>query len=223
MKPVSIGSALAAILAATTTANAWLGDSLTTLNQRYGKPAWMQSTSGDIPAQQGQYAELKEAYGTNVSLIAQLSTNYDEIGYGMDLAETRTRYLFVTNPEMNSGRAGLGIVVYIGNRGETYNGTDFSGRSAREILRAGSIWQKDPSGDKFTHPVPIPPSVVDAFLEHNKGDSTWVDGWQVHSAPGLYLKHTADKMRLAIGQGPSEHHFYRVEVRMVDDKTRAAN
>jgi len=215
MKPVSIGSAIAVMLAATATANAWLGDSLVSLDQHYGKPAWMQSTTGDIPTQKGQYAELKEGYGTNVSLIAQLSTNYDEIGYGMDLVEIRTRYLFVTN--------GLGIVVYIGNPGETYNGTDYSGRSAREILHAGSVWQKDTSGDKFTHPLPIPPSAVDAFLEHNKGDSTWVDGWLVHSAPGLYLKHTADKMRLAIGQGPSEHQFYRVEVRMVDDKTRAAN
>jgi hypothetical protein len=215
MKAQLIASAVAALLAATTTANAWLGDTLDTLTHRYGKAAWMESTTGEIPTQKGQYAELKEAYGTNVSLIAQLSTNYDAIGYGMDLVEIRTRYLFVTN--------GLGTVVYIGNTGETYNGADYSGRSAREILHAGSVWQKDTSGDKFTHPVPIPTPVVDAFLENNKGDSTWVDGWQPYSAPGLFLRHTADKMRLAIGQGPSEHQLYRVEVRMVDDKTRAAN
>jgi hypothetical protein len=215
MKPVSIAIALAAMLAVATTANAWLGDSLATLNQSYGNPLWMQSTTGDIPTQKGQYAELKESYGTNVSLIAQLSTNYDETGYGMDLVEIRTRYLFVTN--------GLSIAVYIGNGGETYNGTDFSGRSAREILRAASVWQKDSSGDKFTHPLPIPPSVVDAFLEHNQGDSTWVGGWQPYSAPGLYLRHTVDKTRLAIGQGPSENQLYRVEVRMVNDKTRAVN
>jgi len=223
MKPVSIASAIVAMCAATITANAWLGDSPATLDQRYGKPVWMQSTTGDIPGQKGQYAELKESYGTNVSLIAQMSTNYDEIGYGMDLVETRTRYRFVTNPATNSGQRGLSIVVYIGNPGETYNGADFSGRSAREVLYAGSIWQKNTSGDKFTHPVPIPPSVVDAFLENNQGDSTWVDGWQPYSSPGLYLKHTADKMRLAIGNGPSEHQLYRVEVRMVDDKTRAEN
>jgi hypothetical protein len=215
MKPLSIASAIAAMLAAATTANAWLGDSMASLDQHYGNPVWMQSTTGDIPTQKGQYAELKEGYGTNVSLIAQLSTNYDEIGYGMDLVEIRTRYLFVTN--------GLGIVVYIGNRGETYNGADFAGRSAREVLHAASVWRKDTSGDKFTHPLPIPPSVVDAFLEHNQGDSTWVDGWQPYSVPGLHLRHTADKMRLAIGQGPSERRLYRVEVRMVDDKTREAN
>jgi hypothetical protein len=215
MKPLSIASALAAMLAATTTANAWLGDSLDTLTQRYGKPRRIESTTGDIPTQKGQYAELKESYGTNVSLIAQLSTNYDEIGYGMDLVETRTRYLFVTN--------GLGIVVYIGTTGEKYNGADFSGRSAREILRAGSVWRKDNSGDKFTHPVPLSPSVVDAFLENDKGDSTWIDGWQPFSAPGIYLKHTADKMRLAIAQGASEHQLYRLEIRMVDDKSRLAN
>ena len=223
MKCLSIASAMAAMLAATSTANAWLGDSLATLDQHYGKPVWMQLTTGDTPTQKGEYAELKESYGTNVSLIAQLSTNYDEIGYGMDLVETRTRYLFVTNPETNSGQSGLSIVVYIGTPGETYNGVDFSGRSAREVLHAASVWQKDSSGDKFTHPVPIPPSAVNAFLEHNGGHSTWIDGWQPYPAPGLYLKHTSDKMRLAIGQGPSERQFYRVEVRMVDDKTRAAN
>jgi hypothetical protein len=203
------------MLAATTTTNAWLGDSTDTLAQRYGKPKRIELTTGDIPTQKGQYAELKESYGTNVSLIAQLSTNYDEVGYGMDLVETRTRYSFVTN--------GLGIAVYIGNTGEKYNGTDFSGRSAREIVRAGSVWQKNKSGDKFTHPVPIPPAVVDAFLENNKGDSTWLDGWLPYSVPGVYLRHTADKMRLAIAQGASEHQLYRVEVRMVDDKIRAAN
>jgi len=213
MKPVSIAIALAAMLAVATTANAWLGDSLATLNQSYGNPLWMQSTTGDIPTQKGQYAELKESYGTNVSLIAQLSTNYDEIGYGMDLVETRTRYLFVTN--------GLGIVVYIGTTGEKYNGADFSGRSAREIISSGAVWEKDKSGDKFRHPVPLAPSVVDTFLENNKGDSIWADAWQPSAVPGTWLKRTTDKMRMAIAHGTSEHELYRVEVRMVDDATRA--
>ncbi len=204
---------IAASLAIAATANAWLGDSREALIQRYGKPMLVQLTTGDVPTQKGYYAELKENFSTNASLIAWTGTNYDEIGYGMDLVETRSRSLFETN--------GLRIVAYIGNAGETYSGADFSGRSAREILNGGSVWQEDKSGDKFTRPVPLSPTVISAFLADNKGESTWPDAWQPSATPGTWLKRTTDKSRLAVAHGTSDQQIYQLEVRMVDDMTRA--
>ena len=213
MKTTFTALTMAALFGITTTANAWLGDSQDALIQRYGKPKLVELTTGNIPAQKGYYAELKENFSTNTSLIAWTGTNYNEIGYGMDLVETRSRYTFEKD--------GLKIVTYIGNAGEKYNGADFSDRSAREIINSGSVWEKDKSGDQFRHSVPLSPSVVDAFLENNKGDSTWPDAWQPSSVPGTWLKRTADKMRMAIAHGTSEHQIYQLEVRMVDDATRA--
>jgi hypothetical protein len=213
MKPVVIVAIITAALGITATANAWLGDSQDALIQRYGKPTLVQLTTGDIPTQKGYYAELKENFSTNVSLIAWTGTNYDEIGYGMDLVETRTRDTFEKD--------GLKIVAYLGNAGEKYNGADFSARSAREIINSGAVWEKDKSGDQFVRSVPLSPSVVDAFLENNKGDSTWADGWQPSSIPGTWLKRTTDKVRMAIAHGTSEHQIYQLEVQMVDDQTRS--
>jgi hypothetical protein len=213
MKATFITITTAAVLGITATANAWLGDSEDALTQRYGKPTLVQLTTGGIPTQQGYYAELKQNYSTNVSLVAWSGTNYDEIGYGMDLVETRNRYTF--------DKDGLKIVAYVGNPGEKYNGADFSDRSAREILNSGSVWEKDKSGDQFRRSVPLSPSVVAAFLENNKGDSIWPDAWQPSGVPGTWLKHTTDKARMAIAHGTSEHEIYQVEVRMVDDQTRS--
>jgi len=83
MKTISIALAVAASLAAITTANAWLGDSEPTLAQRYGSPRAVELSTGDIPTQKGFYVELTEAFTTNISLIA--STNND---YNLDLVET---------------------------------------------------------------------------------------------------------------------------------------
>ncbi len=213
MKFMLIALTGAAVIGVAATANAWLGDSQDALIQRYGKPTLVQLTTGDIPAQKGYYAELKENYSTNTSLIAWTGTNYNEIGFGMDLVETRSRYTFEKD--------GLDIVAYVGADGEKYNGVDFTGRSAREIINSGTVWENDKSGDKFRHTVPLAPSVVAAFLENNKGDSTWADAWQPSAIPGTWLKRTTDKMRMAIAHGISEHEIYRVEVRMVDDATRA--
>jgi hypothetical protein len=206
---------VAALLATISTANASLGDSQDALIRRYGKPKLAELTTGDIPAQKGYYAELKESYGTNVSLIASTDTNYNETGYGMDLVETRSRYTFEKD--------GLKIVAYIGNVGEKYNGADFSDRSAREIVNSGTVWETNTSGDKFRHPLPLSPSVIDTFLGNNKGESIWADAWQPSPIPGTWLKRTTDKMRLAIAHGASEHEIYQLEVRMVDDASRAAD
>jgi hypothetical protein len=213
MKITFTALTIAAVLGIAATANAWLGDSQDALIQRYGKPTLVQLTTGDIPAQQGYYAELKENFSTNASLIAWTGTNYDEIGYGMDLVETRSRYTFEKD--------GLRIVTYIGNAGEKYNGVDFSDRSAREIIHAGAVWEKDKSGDQFRRSLPLTPSVIDACLEDNKGDSTWPDAWQPSAVPGTWLKRTANKTRMAIAHGTSEHEIFKLEVRMVDDTTRA--
>jgi hypothetical protein len=212
MKTTFTALTLAALFGITTAANAWLADSQDALTQRYGRPTLVQLTTGDIPAQKGYYAELKQNYSTNVSLIAWTGTNYDEIGYGMDLVETRRRYTFE--------KEGLRIIAYLGNAGEKYNGADFSDRSAREIVNSGTVWEKDKSGDKFRRSVPLSPSVIDAFLENNKGNSTWPNAWQPSSIPGTWLKRTTDKARMAIAHGTSEHEIYKLEVRMVDDATR---
>lgn len=215
MKPISIAVTVTAALGLTATAHAWLGDTEDALIQHYGKPTLVQSTTGEIPTQKGYYAELKENYNTNVSLVAWSGTNYNEVGYGMDLVETRPRFTFQKD--------GLTIIAYIGNPGEKYNGADFSDRSAREILNCGSVWKKDKSGDQFRQSVPLSPSAIDTFLKENQGDSTWADAWQPSLIPGTWLKRTADKTRLAIAHGTSENQIYQLEVRMVDDTAQPAN
>ncbi len=213
MKTAFTALTIAAWFGITATANAWLGDSPDALVQRYGKPKLVELTTGDIPAQKGYYAELKENFTTNTSLIAWTGTNYNEVGYGMDLVETRRRYTFEKD--------GLKIVTYIGNAGEKYNGADFSDRSAREIVNSSAVWEKDKSGDQYRRSVPLSQSVIDAFLENNKGESTWPDTWQSSAVPGTWRKRTADKMRMAIAHGTSERQIFQLEVRMVDDATRA--
>jgi hypothetical protein len=213
MKTAFTALTIAAWFGIAATANAWLGDSQDALIQRYGKPKLVESTTGDIPARKGYYAELKENFSTNTSLIAWTGTNYNEVGYGMDLVETRSRYTFEKD--------GLKIITYLGNAGEKYNGVDFSDRSAREIVNSGAVWEKDKSGDQFRRSVPLSQSVIDAFLENNKGDSTWPNTWQPSAVPGTWRKRTADKMRMAIAHGTSEHQIFQLEVRMVDDATRA--
>jgi hypothetical protein len=236
MKAIVTTAAIATVLGLAATANAWLGDSKDALVERYGKPTLVQLTTGDVPTQKGYYAELKENFNTNIDLIGWTGTNYNDIGYGMDLVETRTRYTFEKD--------GLQFVAYLGTVGEAYDGADFSGRTAREIINSGTAWQKNTHGDKVAIPVPLSPSVIDAFLEDNKGGSTWADAWQSSLVPGTWLKpslatrtrtiswqpsftpgtwlkRTADKMRLAIAHGTSEHEIYQIEVQMVDDATRA--
>jgi hypothetical protein len=215
MKPSSIALTIAALLAAISTARARLGDTENVLVQRYGKPRLVELTTGDIPMQKGYYAELKENFGTNVSLIASTDKDYNEIGYGMDLVETRTRYTFEKD--------GVSRLVYLGNANETYDGVDFAGKSAREVVNARVVWQKNKNGDQVGHPVPFSPSAIDAILDNNKGDSMWADEWRPLAIPGAYTKRTADKTRLAIAYGVSPTEIYRLELRMVDDASKATD
>ena len=142
--------------------------------------------------------ELTESFTTNVSLIA--TTNND---YNMDLVETRQRDTFTKD--------GLGIVVYIGNVGEKYNDVDFSGSSVREVINCPLVWQKNKNGDKVGHSVPFSPAALNALLENNKGNSTWADDWHPLSlTPGIYIKRTADKSRMAIAYGVSENEIHRL-------------
>jgi hypothetical protein len=208
MKSISIALTLAISLTALHTALARLGDSEDALIQRYGKPRAIEATTGDTPTQKGFYAELKENFTTNVSLIASTDTNYNAIGYGMDLVETRTRYKFEKD--------GLRVTAYLGNSDEKYNGVDFAGKSAREVIYSSSIWEKNKVGDKVAHPLPFSAATIASTLENNKGDSTWSDGWQLGPTPGIYIKHSADKARMAIAYGPSEKEIYRLELRMID-------
>src|SRR5579871_6499752 len=85
---------IASLMTTPNAAHAWLGDDQQELTQRYGKPKAVEPTTGDIPMQRGYYAELKENFSTNMSLIATASTNYDSIGYGMDLVEVRDRSIY---------------------------------------------------------------------------------------------------------------------------------
>ena len=204
MKTISIAVTIAASLAAVATTNAWLGDSEPTLVQRYGSPRAVEISTGDIPTQKGFYVELTEAFTTNVSLIA--STNND---YNLDLVETRQRDTFTKD--------GLGITVYVGNVGDKFNSIDFSGASVREVINCPLVWQKNSHHDKIGRFVFFSPSALNALLEKNKGDSTWTDAWHpLFSVPGIYIKRTADKSRLAIAYGASENEIHRLEFRMVD-------
>ena len=211
MKTISIALAIAASLTAVATTNAWLGDTEPTLVQRYGPPRAVEISTGNIPTQKGYYVELTESFTTNVSLIA--TTNND---YNMDLVETRQRDTFAKD--------GLGIVVYVGNVGEKYNGVDFSGSSVREVINCPLVWQKNKNGDKVGHPAPFSPTAINTLLENNKGNSTWADNWHTLSfIPGTYIKRTADKSRMAIAYGVSENEIHRLEVRMVDGDGKSAD
>ena len=215
MKPSSVALTLVALLATIPIAHARLGDTESELVQRYGKPKLVQLTTGDIPMQKGYYAELKENFNTNVSLIASTDKGYNEIGYGMDLVETRTRYTFEKD--------GIRRLVYLGNTNETYDGVDFAGKSAREVINAPIVWVKDKHGDKIGQPVPLSPSAINTILEDNKGNATWADAWQPIAVPGTFIKRTTDKSRLAIAYGASPTEIYRLELRMVDDTGKATD
>lgn len=210
MKPVSIAWTIAALLTAISTADAWLGDAEEVLIRRYGKPKAVERSNGDIPTQKGYYAELKENYGTNVSLIASTDK-----GHSMDLVENRRRYTFQKD--------GLGIMVYVGNADEKYDGVDFAGKSAREIVTCPIVWKKNRGGDNIGHPVAFSPASIHTILDDNKGDSAWADAWQPISTPGTYIKRTVDKSRLAIARGVSENEIYRLEIRMADDASQSVN
>jgi len=215
MKSISIVLALVVSVTAFQTAHARLGDSEDALIQRYGKPRVIEATTGDIPMQKGFYAELKENFNTNVSLIASTDTNYNDIDYGMDIVETRTRYKFEKD--------GLRVTAYVGNADEKYGGVGFAGRSAREVIYSPFTWAKNKIGDKVGHPQPFSPTAINTILDDNKGDSIWSDGWQPGPSPGIYIKHTTDKSRMAIAYGPSENAIYRFEVRMISDEDQKAN
>jgi hypothetical protein len=215
MRPGAVALTIAALLTTTLTAHAWLGDTEGALTQRYGKSKLVESTTGDIPMQKGYYAELKENFSTNVSLIASTDKGYNEVGYGMDLVETRTRYAFEKD--------GVRTFVYLGNANETYDGVDFAGKSAREVLTARIVWLKNKNGDKVGHPVAFTPSIINTVLENNKGSSTWADEWRPLAIPGAYIKRTTDKARLAIAYGVSPAEIYRLELRMVDDASKATD
>src|ERR1035437_5281878 len=211
MKTPFIALTIAALLTSIAPANAWLGDSEPTLVQRYGSPHEVEISMGDIPTQKGYYVELKEAFTTNVSLIAASRNDYN-----MDLVETRQRDTFTKD--------GLGIVVYVGNIGEKYNGVDFSGSSVREVISCPLVWRKNKNGDKVGHPVVFSPAAISTLLENNKGNSTWADNWHTLSfIPGTYIKRTADKSRMAIACGVSENEIHRLEVRMVDGDGKSAD
>jgi hypothetical protein len=211
MKTISIALVIAASLTIITTANAWLGDSEPTLAQRYGPPHAVEISTGDIPTQKGFYVELTEAFTTNISLIA--STNND---YNLDLVETRQRDTFTKD--------GLGITVYVGNVGEKYNGVDFSGSSVREVVNCPIVWRQNGHHDNVGRFRFFSPAAVNTLLENNKGDSTWADDWHpLSSLPGIYIKRTADKSRIAIAYGVSVNEIHRLEFRVVDQSGQSAD
>ncbi len=211
MKTVFVVLTFAASLTVVTVANAWLGDSEPVLVQRYGSPRAVQISTGDIPTQKGFYVELTEAFTTNVSLIA--STNDD---YNLDLVETRQRDIFTKD--------GRNIAVYVGNVGEKYDGIDYSGSSVREVIDCPIAWHKNKRGDNVGDFVFFSPVEINTMLQNNQGNSTWADGWHpLSSVPGIYVKHTADKSRLAIAYGASDREIHQLEFRMVDEAAKTAD
>jgi hypothetical protein len=211
MKTAFVVLTFAASLTVVTAANAWLGDSEPVLVQRYGPPHAVQISTGDIPTQKGFYMELTEAFTTNVSLIA--STNDD---YNLDLVETRQRDTFTKD--------GRNITVYVGNVGEKYDGIDFSGASVREVINCPITWHKNKHGDNVGHFVFFSPAALNTLLENNQGNSTWSEGWHpLSSVPGIYIKRTADKSRLAIAYGASDSEIHQLEFRMVDEDGKTAD
>jgi hypothetical protein len=133
----------------------------------------------------------------------------------MDLVESRKRYTFQKD--------GLGIVVYVGNADEKYNGVDFAGKSTREMITCPVVWKKNKIGDKVGYPVAFSLSTINTILDNNKGDATWRDDWQPAPTPGAYIKRTLDKSRLAIAYGVSENEIYRLDIEMVNDATKSMN
>jgi hypothetical protein len=211
MKTISIALTIAASLALVATAHAWLGDPEPTLAQRYGKPLAVEVSTDDIPTQKGVYIELTEAFTTNISLIASTNNNYN-----LDLVETRQRDTFIKD--------GQHIAVYIGNVGEHYNGVDFSGASVREVINCPLTWQKDSHDDQIGRFMFFSPANINTLLENNRGGSTWPDDWRpLLSTPGIFVKRTADKTRIAIAYGTSDQKIHRVEFRMVDQNGQIAD
>jgi len=204
MKTLLIALTIATSLTIITTANAWLGDSEPTLVQRYGSPHAVEISTGDIPTRKGFYVELTEAFTTNISLIA--STNND---YNLDLVETRQRDTFTKDS--------LGITAYIGNVGEKFNGLDFSGSSVREVINCPIVWNTNTHKDNVGIFRFFSSAALNTMLQNNQGDSTWADTWHpLSSLPGIYIKRTDDKSRLAIAYGTSVKEIHRLEFRMVD-------
>jgi hypothetical protein len=204
MKTIFITLTVATSLTLITTAHAWLGDAEPTLVQRYGSPHAVEISTSDIPTQKGFYVELTEAFTTNVSLIASTNDNYN-----LDLVETRQRDTFTKD--------GQKITVYVGNVGEQYNGVDFSGSSVREVINCPIVWNTNTHHDNvgifrfFSH------AALNTLLDNNKSTSTWADTWHpLSSLPGIFIKRTADKSRIAIAYGVSETEIHRLEFRMVD-------
>lgn len=211
MKTISIALTIAASLALVATSQAWLGDPEPTLAQRYGKPLAVEVSTDDIPTQKGVYIELTEAFTTNISLIASTNDNYN-----LNLVETRQRDTFMKDGEH--------ITVYIGNVGEHYNGVDFSGASVREVINCPITWQKNTHNDLVGRFAFFSPTAINTMLENNHGDSTWPDDWRaLSSTPGIFVKRTADKTRIAIAYGTSDKKIHRVEFRMVDQNGQTAD
>jgi hypothetical protein len=211
MKTIFIALTIAASLTAITTANAWLGDSEPTLVQHYGSPHAVEITTGNIPTKKGFYVELTETFTTNISLIASTNDNYN-----LDLAETRQRDTFTKD--------GQKITVYVGNLGEQYNGVDFSGASVREIINCPVTWQKNTHHDNVGSFMFFSPAAINTILKNNQGNSTWADSWHPLSLlPGIYIKRSADKSRLAIAYGASGKEIHRLEFRMVDANGQTAD
>jgi hypothetical protein len=211
MKTIFITLTVATSLTLITTAHAWLGDAEPTLVKRFGPPHAVEISTSDIPTQKGFYVELTEAFTTNVSLIA--STNDD---YNLDLVETRQRDTFTKD--------GQKITVYVGNVGEQYNGVDFSGSSVREVINCPIVWHTNTHKDNVGIFRFFSPAALNALLQNNQGNSTWADTWHpLSSLPGIFIKRTADKSRIAIAYGVSENELHRIEFRMVDANGQTAD
>jgi hypothetical protein len=211
MKTIFIALTIAASLTAFTTANAWLGDSEPTLVQHYGSPHAVEVSTDDIPTKKGFYMELTEAFTTNISIIASTNDNYN-----LDLVETRQRDTFTKD--------GLKITVYVGNVGEQYNGVDFSGASVREIVNCPLVWQNNTHHDNVGQFKFFSPAALNTILKNNQGDSLWADSWHpLLALPGIYIKRTDDKARLAIAYGASTNQIHRLEFRMVDANGQTAD
>jgi len=187
-----------------------LGDNSTSLIAHYGKHFAIEDSTDDIPTNKGVYIELTEAFVTNVSIIASTNDNYN-----LNLVETLQRQSFTTN--------GLHITAYVGNPGENFNGVDFSGQSVREVINCPLTWQTNSHQDQHGWFLFFPPAAIDKFLADNGGNSEWSGSWHsLTSSPGIFIKRTADKSRLAIAYGTSTNEIHRLEFRMMDQNGQTA-
>ena len=211
MKKIFIALTIVASFALIANAHAWLGDSEPALVQHYGKPQAVEVSTAGIPTQKGVYIELTETFTTNISLIA--STNDD---YNLNLVETRQRDTFLKDGEQ--------ISVYVGNIGERYNGVDFSGASVREVINCPITWQKNTHNDLIGRFAFFSPAAINTMLGNNRGDSTWPDSWRpLPYTPGIFIKRTADKSRIALAYGTSVKEIYRLEFRLIEQSSLTAD